>query len=108
MPHEDKVLREVYDGQKEGVMTSHERSAEDVVRCGQALYDQSIRERVEEQNRGKFLALDVDTGEYEIDSDELAALDRASAKRPHSSLYLIRVGYPTAHRIGVLRRADAS
>lgn len=81
-------------------MTGTEWTKEEVVRRGQALYEQTIREKVEEPNRGKFLVLDVETGEYEIDADELAALDRAAAKRPDPFLYLIRIGYPAAHRIG--------
>jgi len=75
-------------------------STDEIVDRGQELYDRSIRENVEAQARGKFLALDIETGEYEIDADERVALERARTKNPDAALYLIRVGYPTAYRLG--------
>jgi hypothetical protein len=75
-------------------------SSADVVARGQALYDQNIRRLVEPTHNGKFLVLDIETGEYEIDSSELAAVDRAKAKNPKAVLYLVRVGYPAAYRLG--------
>jgi hypothetical protein len=55
---------------------------------------------VEARERGKFLVLDIETGDYEIDSDELSALRRAKEKNPDAALYILRVGYPAAYRIG--------
>jgi hypothetical protein len=81
-------------------------STDEIVERGQELYDRSIRENVEAKARGKFLALDIETGEYEIDADERAALKRALAKHPDAALYLLRIGSPTAYRLG--RRAVAA
>jgi hypothetical protein len=64
------------------------------------LYDQQIRSKVEASHKGKFLALDIETGAYEIDVNELTALKRAKAKNPDAALYILRVGYPTAYRVG--------
>lgn len=75
-------------------------SSEEIVRRGQALYDQQLCNQVAAGNTGKFLVLDIETGEYEIDRDELAALKRAKAKRPEAPLYMLRIGYPAAYRIG--------
>ena len=80
---------------------SHPRyTSDEVVRRGQALYEERIRAIVEAGHREKFLVLDIETGEYEIDADELAAIDRAKAKNPDAALYMVRVGRPTAYRIG--------
>ncbi len=51
-------------------------------------------------NDGEFLALDVETGEYELDEDKLTAIDRARTKRCDAPLYILRVGYPTAVKLG--------
>lgn len=67
---------------------------------GQALYDERLRDVVESRERGKFLVLDVETGEYEIDFDEVTALRRAKHKNPDAALFILRVGYPAAYRIG--------
>lgn len=80
----------------------------EIVQRGQALYDERIRAQVEASHRGKFLALDIETGEYEIDVDELAALQRAKAKHPDAALYLLRIGFPTAYRVGGQRIATLS
>jgi molybdopterin biosynthesis enzyme len=81
-------------------------SSDEIVERGQALYDRAIRDRLDASLRGKFLALDIETGDYEIDADERAALKRALAKHPDAALYLLRIGYPTAYRLG--RRAVAA
>lgn len=75
-------------------------TSDEVVQRGQTLYDQQIRAKVEASHQGKFLVLDIETGEYEIDTNELAALKRAKAKNPDAALYLLRVGSSTAYKLG--------
>ena len=80
---------------------SHPRyTSEEIARRGQALYEERLRAEVDARDRGKFLVLDIETGEYELDVDELAALQRAKRKNPDAVLYILRVGYPAAYRIG--------
>lgn len=80
-------------------------ASHEIVRRGQALYDQQIRAKVEESRKGEFLVLDIETGAYEIDASEVAALQRAKVKRPDAALYILRIGYPTAYRVGGQRLA---
>jgi hypothetical protein len=75
-------------------------SSEEIAQRGQRLYEQKIQSQLAESETGKFLALDIETGQYEIDADELAALKRAKAKNPDAALYLIRVGSETAYKLG--------
>ena len=52
---------------------SHPRySNDEIVERGQELYDRQIRPHVEPQQNGKFLALDIETGAYEVDADSRA------------------------------------
>jgi len=81
-------------------------SSDEIAERGQALYDHDIRDKLDASLRGKFLALDIETGEYEIDADERSALKRVRAKHPDAALYLLRIGHPTAHRLG--RKAVAA
>jgi hypothetical protein len=88
------------------VPVPHARYASsEIVRRGQALYDQQIRAKVEASHKGEFLVLDIESGEYEIDASDVAALQRAKAKRPDAALYILRIGYPTAYRVGGPRSA---
>jgi hypothetical protein len=75
-------------------------SKEEIVRRGEELYQQGIRQKVEPGNKGKILVIDIETGEYEIDSDHLAANRRARAKHPDAALYGLRIGYPALGKIG--------
>ena len=80
---------------------SHPRyTSEEITRRGQALYDAQIRDGLDASHKGHFLVLDIETGEYEMDRDELAALKRAKVKHPDAAFYILRVGYPTAYRLG--------
>lgn len=88
---------------------SHPRYTSDaIVQRGQALYDQQIRTKVEASHKGEFLVLDIETGEYEMDFNELHALQRAKAKNPDAALYILRVGYSTAYRLGGQRLGPRS
>ena len=73
-------------------------SSSEIVQRGQMLYNQQIRANVSPDDEGKFLVLNIETGEYEIDADELAALKRVKVKSPEAPLYILCVGYATAYR----------
>jgi len=51
-------------------------------------------------NRGKFIVIDIETGDYEVDDDDLKATKRVLARRPEAVLYGLRIGYPTAYTLG--------
>jgi hypothetical protein len=75
-------------------------TTDEIVERGQALYDQQIRKKVEPQHNGKFLVLDIETGDYEIDADSYVAYERAATRRPDAPFYLLRVGFPAAVTLG--------
>ncbi len=75
-------------------------SGDEIVKRGQAVYNETIRPQVEAGNKGKFLVINVETGEYEMDADDVAAAQRASARFPDAPLFSVRVGYPSAYELG--------
>ena len=50
--------------------------------------------------RASFLVIDIETGDYEIDADDLAATKQLLANRPNAVIYGLRIGYPAAYRMG--------
>jgi hypothetical protein len=68
----------------------------EVARRGDEIYDRDIRALVEPLYDGKFLVLDVLSGDYEIDDDDYEAHLRSEAKHPDGVRFLIRIGYPAA------------
>ncbi len=75
-------------------------SPKEVESRGEQIYEQQIRPKVEAGSKGKFVVIDIETGEYEIDDDDLQATKRALAKRADAVLYGLRIGYPTAYTMG--------
>ena len=72
----------------------------EIARRGRTIYDQDIRPRVEtEDNIGKFLIVDIETGDYEMDTDEFVASRRAHAKHPDGTFFGLRIGYRTSGTI---------
>ena len=75
-------------------------SKEEFARRGDAIYERDIRPRLAAEEEGKFVVIDIETGAYEIDADELAASDRLLARVPTAQAWLRRIGSRHARRIG--------
>lgn len=68
---------------------------------GKAIYEQRLRSLVEvPANLGKQIVIDVETSDYEIDDDGLAASRRLMAKHEGAALYGLRIGYNAVYAIG--------
>ena len=75
---------------------------------GQSIYKRSIRPNLTSEDDGKFLAVDVETGQYELGESDLDVVERLYGRLPDAQPWLIRVGYTTAHsRGGGLQRETA-
>ena len=75
-------------------------TSKEVASRGEAIYRREIRDRVEPKHKGKFLVIDIETGEYEMNADDLVATKRLLAKHPNAAVYGLQIGSPTAYRIG--------
>lgn len=76
-------------------------TGEEVSKRGQEWYNQQIRPLIESpENIGKIVVIDIETGDYEIDSDGLTANKRALAKHPDGAFYGVRVGYEAVESFG--------
>jgi hypothetical protein len=78
-------------------------SVEEVASEGKRLYFGGIRQLVEtENNLGKMLTIDVETGDYEIDSNGVDGMVLLKGKRPTARLFTLRIGYDAAVGFGGL------
>ena len=90
-------------------MTQPRYSKEEFARRGDALYESKIRPLVEAGNKGKFVVIDIETGEYEVDEDELKASDRLLKRVPTAQIWLRRIGFRYArHFLGLSRHVSPS
>ena len=75
-------------------------TSKEVASRGKAIYRREIRNKVELNHKGKFLVIDIETGEYEMNIDDLVATKRLLVKHPNAVVYGLQIGFPTAYRIG--------
>lgn len=75
--------------------------SEEVARRAQKLYDEQIRQEVErEENIGKMVIIDIETGDYAVDKMGLESARQLRKKNPNCRLFGIRIGYKVAAAIG--------
>lgn len=73
---------------------------EEFARRGDAVYDAEVRPHLKASDDGKFAAIDIDSGLYEIDANELRACDRLRARAPEAQIWMVRIGSRSVHRFG--------
>ncbi len=74
-------------------------SNEDIGRIAEDLYHREIQPEVMPQDKGKFLLIDIESGDYEVDEDDLQAEKRLRSRRPDGILYGLRIGYTSAYTL---------
>lgn len=80
--------------------TAPRYSKEEFARRGDRIFERKIRPFVEVGHEDDFVAIDIETGAFEIDRDELAASDRLLARVPKAQIWLRRVGSRYARHFG--------
>jgi hypothetical protein len=75
-------------------------SKDELTQRGQIIYTRDIRPHLTAEDEGKFVAIDIETGAYEIDRDDYTVTERLLDRHPRAQIWLLRVGHRTAYRIG--------
>ena len=81
---------------------------EEFARRGDQIYETQVRPHLKAEDQGKFAAVDIETGAYEVDVDELAACDKLTARLPEVQIWMVKVGSRYVHRFGGRDRRTAS
>ena len=86
---------------------SARRPREETARLGKEIYERDILPQVEDDHFGEYVAIDVETGDWVVADDEIAALERLRALRPEAiDVLMERIGYRALRSFGAgsLRR----
>ncbi|MEP7013221.1 MAG: hypothetical protein ABJC13_23110 [Acidobacteriota bacterium] len=83
-------------------------SSHEIAERGQTLYEREICGALPPSARGSFLVVDIETGAYEMDPDELAAVKRARANHLDGAFFVLRVGHSAAFRLRHMSLRTAS
>src|SRR5712691_7287966 len=75
-------------------------SKEEFARRGDALIESKVRPNLTTADEDKFVAIDIETGEYELDKDEMKAADRLRKRVPDPQIWLVHVTLGYLHRFG--------
>ena len=71
---------------------------DEFARRGDDIYERQTKPVIEAGNEGKYVAIDIESGDCEVDVDELAATDRLSARHADAQVWLRRIGTRFARR----------
>jgi hypothetical protein len=73
---------------------------EEIARRGQELYESGIRQQVEVGNEGKIVAIDIETGVFEVDENIVPATNRLFEQYPDAQPWVIRIGHRAVDHFG--------
>jgi len=74
-------------------------SLDELAILGGNIFSRQVKPSLRPEDDGKFVAIDVDEGEYEIDEDDYTAVMRLKSRNPDAEVWLARAGYPISCRI---------
>ena len=78
-------------------MAVRDYKAGEVAARGEAIYREEIQPQIQPIEKGTFVVIDVETGDYEIDARDAAATRRLLQRRPSAVTYGVRVGHRAAY-----------
>jgi hypothetical protein len=73
---------------------------EEFAQRGDYLYETQIKSQLEAENDGKIVAIDLETGDFEVDKSEVVACDRLEARHPDAQIWIVRIGSRHVRRFG--------
>jgi hypothetical protein len=82
------------------VVRQRRHSKEELARRGQALYESGIRQQVEAGNEHKIVAIDIETGAFEVDENLVPATNRLFERYPDAQPWVIRIGHRAVDHFG--------
>jgi hypothetical protein len=77
----------------------------EIVRRGEELYQTKFRTSLKE-NKGKYLAIDIESGDYALADEHLEAADKLLELHPGAPIYMKLVGYTATASIGTTLTAE--
>ena len=64
---------------------------------GESIYQEQVLPQVGQVEKGTFVVIDVESGDYEVDPRDATATRRLLKRRPEAVTYGVRVGYRAAY-----------
>ena len=84
-------------------MTDSRYSLDELARLGDEIMKERVQPMLQPGDVGKFVAIDVITGEFEIDEDDYTAVARLRLRKPNADMWLACAGFPTTYKMRNVR-----
>jgi FKBP-type peptidyl-prolyl cis-trans isomerase (trigger factor) len=76
-------------------------SKEEFARRGNEIYESQVRQQInEESDRGKIVAIDIETGAFEVAEDLVTAAKHLCAQVPDAQTWFVRIGHLAVDHFG--------
>lgn len=67
-------------------------SLEEISKLGEKFYTEKLKEKLEKENLGQYVVIDVEQEKYYIDTDRLVALEKAMKEFGNKLFYIVQIG----------------
>ena len=81
------------------IRTSHS-DKEEVARRGTELYQRLVKPLLQPEDKGRLVAIDIDTGAFEVAETMHAACQHLRERSPDARIWGVRAGYVAVHSFG--------
>lgn len=81
-------------------MIDSNESADDLATVGARIFREQIEPTLGPDAHGRFVVIDVESGDYEIADSDIEATQRLAQGRPSRRFFGVRVGHRAAYRFG--------
>jgi hypothetical protein len=75
-------------------------SSDEIADLGDQIYEEWIKPGLTQSDIGKFVHIDVNSGEFEIDDDDITGDIQLRTRIPEAVIYTVRVGYSATYFFG--------
>ncbi|TVR04115.1 MAG: hypothetical protein EA395_16625 [Phormidium sp. GEM2.Bin31] len=82
-------------------------SEEEFARRGDEIYELQVRPQVEKDAHGRIVAIDIETGAFEVADEILQATERLFERCPDAQPWIVRIGHRAVHRFGARSLRDS-
>jgi len=74
------------------INTKQQLSLEDISKAGEKFYAEKLKEKLEKENMGQYVVIDVEQEKYHINADRLMALEKAMKEFGNKLFYIVQIG----------------
>jgi hypothetical protein len=75
-------------------------SSEEFARRGQEILERTVLPAAKPEDQNKYVAIDIESGDYEMDHDDYTASERLLSRHPDAQMWLARIGHRAAYKLG--------